>query len=262
MRKPSNLPKRPRSCCGRIETLASPRTTNEYRESLPNARNRNVTYLRSFSESLPKQGWNAPGSRSPQDRSLRNQADLCAKKELGWKSVGEQHDLVVRTKGALQNHEKRPDTEVAKDLAGDRSAVHIPEPSSNLATKQNIHRAEHNDTLKNEPPVKPQERLPDPPVETGKDLGVSLHSVLSIRTRAQIMSRKPFQPAPHFGRVEKRIMEKEDEALEAMVSKKRNRRAKITKTLVQSAIVAETPEIIQSNSSFKPTPSRFLESGQ
>ena len=151
---------------------------------------------------------------------------------------------------------------MTKDSAGDKSVVHIPESSSNLATEQNIRGTEHNDTLKNEPPVKPQERLPDPPIETGKDLGVSLDSVLSIRTKAQILSRKPFQPAPHFSRVEKRIMEREDEALQAMASKKRNRRAKITETLVQSANIAETTKMIRSDSSFKPTPSRFMESGQ
>ena len=52
MRKPSNLPERRHSCCGRIETL--------------------------------------------------------------------QHTLVLQTKGALQNHEKRPDAEVTKDSAGDK----------------------------------------------------------------------------------------------------------------------------------------------
>lgn len=172
--------------------------------------------------------------------------------------MDEQHAVVVQRTRALQNHEKRPDAAAISDSAGDGSVVHAADSNSNLATEQNIHGAECDNNLKNEPPVKRQEKLPDPPVESGEELGVSLDSVLPIRMRAQIPSRKSLQITPHSSRVEKRIMEREDEELEAVLSKKTYRRAKITTTFAQSAIVTETTKTLRSNLSFKPTPSRFL----
>lgn len=155
-------------------------------------------------------------------------------------------------------------SESKSDLATEQN-VHVvehaetskKEPQSNLATEQNVHVAEHDETSKHELPAKPKESLPDPPIKAGMELKVSLQMVLPIRTKPQILSRKPLQTAPHFARAEKRIMEREDEELEAMVCRKTKRRIRITTTSTQSAIIVETAKILHPNVSFKPVPSRF-----
>ena len=195
----------------------------------------------------------------PDLRSIK-QAHIRAKKELGGESVDEKHAVGGRTEVAPENHEKGPDAGATTDLADDRSVDHASEPKSNLPTEQNVHVAERDETSKNEPPAKPQEKLPDPPIQAGMELVVSLQMFLPIRTRTQILSRKPLQTAPHFARGEKRIMEREEEELEGMVCRKTKRRIRIITTSAQSAIIVETGKTLQSNLSFKPIPSRFHES--
>ena len=259
-RKPSDLPERPDNRSGCIETSASHGTTNGCGERLPKARGPKVTSLRSFFDSTSKPGLKALRSQSCPDLRSIKQAHLRAMKVLGGEFVDEKHAVGGPTEVALENHEKGPDAEVTTDLADDRSVDHASEPKSNLATEQNVHVAEHDETSKNEPPGKPQKRLPDPPIKAGIELEASLQMFLPIRTRTQTLSRKHLQTAPHFTRAEKRILEREDKELEAMVCRKTKRRIRITTTSAQSAIAAETIKNFQSNLSFKPIPSRFHES--
>ena len=201
-------------------------------------------------------------SQSCPDLSSVKQAHLRAKEELGGESVDNKHAVGVQTEAGPDNHGKGPDTGVTSDSADNRSVDHASEPKSNLDTEQNVHVVERDEISKNEPPFKPQGKLPDTPIKTGIELEVSLQGFLPIRTRAQNLDRKPSQIAPHFARREKRIMEKEDENLGALVSRKTKRRSRITTTSAQSAIIVETTETLQSSLSFKPTPSRFHELSQ
>ena len=201
-------------------------------------------------------------SQSCPDLSSVERAHLHAKKELGGNPVDEKHAVGVQTEAGPESHGKGPDARVTSDSADNRSVDHASEPESNLATEQNVHVAERDETSKNEPPVKPQEKLPDPSIKTGIQLEVSLQTFLPIRTRAQILGRKPLQITPHFARGEKRIVEREDENSEAMVSRKTKRRSRIITTSAQSTIIVETTELLQSDLSFKPTPSRFHELSQ
>ena len=200
-------------------------------------------------------------SQSCPDLSSVEPEHLHAKKELGGNPVDEKHAVGVQTEVAPENDGKGPDVRVASDSVDDRSVDHASEPKSNLATEQNVHVAERDEISKKKPAVKPQEKLPDPPIKAGMELKVSLQMFLPIRTRAQILGLKPLQIAPHFARGEKRIVEKEDENLEAMVSRKTKRRSRIIRTSARSAIIVETTKTLQSNLSFKPTPSRFHELG-
>ena len=192
------------------------------------------------------------------DLSLIKQAHHRAEEELGGGFVDEKHAVGVQTGVTLECHEERPDTEVTSDSADIRSVDHAFEPTSNLVTEQISHGAERNDFSKDEPPIKPEEKVADPPVEIGMELGASLQKVLPIRKRAQIQSRKPLQIASHFVRVEKRIMEREDEELEAVVTRKTKRRVKVTTISAQAPIIVEEKtKTDQSNSSSEFAPSRF-----
>ena len=259
-RKPSNLPEIPHSRSGCIETSAGYGTTNGCGERLPKARGPKVTNPRSFFDSTSKPGLKTLRSQSCPDLRSIEQVHLRAIKELGGESVDEKHAVGGRMEVGPENHEKGPDAGVTIGLADDRSVDHASERKSNLATEQNVHVAEHDETLKNEPPGKPQEKLPEPPIKAGMGLEASLQIFLPIRTRTQTLSPKPLQTAPHSARAEKRILEREDEELEAIVCRKTKRRIRITTTSAQSAIIVETAKTFQSNLSFKPIPSRFHES--
>ena len=179
---------------------------------------------------------------------------------MGGESVEEKHAVEGRTEVAPEIREKGPDPGVTTDLADGGSVDDASEPKSNLATEQNIHVTGYDETLKNEPPAKPQETLPDPPIKVGMELKVSLQMVLPIRTKSRTLCRKPLQTAPHFPRAKKRIMEREDEESEAMVCRKTKRRIRIITTSAQSAIIVEAAKALQSKLSFRPIPSRFHES--
>ena len=259
-RKRSNLPERPHSRSGPIETSADHGTTNERSGRFPKARGPEVANPSSLFDPTPNPGLKTLRSQSCPDLRSIKQAHLPAINELGRKSVGENHAVGGRTEVAPEDYEKGPDAGATTNLANDKSAEHASEPESSLATEQNVHVVEHDETSKNEPRAKPQENLPDPPVKAGMELGVSLQMSLPIRTRTLILSRKPLQTAPRFARAEKRPMEREDEELEALVCRKTKRRITITRISALSAIIVETAKTLQSNLSFKPIPSRFHES--
>ena len=260
--KPSGLPERPRSCSGRIEILASHKPLNEYKQSLPNAQGPKVASLRSLFESIFKQGLKPTRPQSLPGPSPVKQLYLRASEELDRASIDKQHAIRVQTEGTLQDHDKRPDAEVTSDTPDGRSVVHASESKSNPVTGQNVHEPECDETSKNEPPMELKEKLPDPPVKFGKKLPVSFEAVVPIRTRSQNLGRNPLQVASHLTRVEKRMTEREEEELEAMVSRKTKRRFKITTTSAQSTIVAETRKPFQYDSSFTPAPPRFWESSE
>ena len=261
-RKRSNLPERPHSRSGPIETSADCGTTNERSGRLPEARGPEVTNPRDLFDSTLNPGLRTFRSQSCPDLRSIKQAHLPAIKELRGKSVGDKHAVGGRTEVAPEDYEKGPGAGATTDLANDRSAKRASEPESNLATEHNVHVLEHDEASKNEPPVKPQEKLPDPPIKAGMELGVSLQMALPLRTRTLIVSQKPLQTAARFARAAKRPMEREDEELEAMVCRKTKRRITITRSSALSATIVETAKTLQSNLSFIPIPSRFHESSQ
>ena len=260
-RNSSSLLEKPPSRSGCTEASAGHGTTNECSESLSNTRGPDeVASSRCLFDPTSKPGLEALRSQSCPDLRSIHQAHVRAKKELGGESVEEKHTVGGRTEVAPENHGTGPDAGVTTDLAGDISVDHASEQKSNLAIEQNVHVVEHGETSNNEPPTNPQEPLPAPPTKVGMELKVSLQMVLSIRMKTQILSQKPLQTAPDFARAEKRIMETEDEELEAMVCRRTKRRIRTTTSSAQSAIIVERAKTLQCNLSFKPIPSRFHES--
>ena len=234
---------------------------NDCRERLSNAQGPKVTNLRSLFETLSKPGLKAPKPQNFPYISPTKQAHLGANEELDGKSVDEKRAVGVRIEAALEDHEKGPTADVKSKSSDERPVDHAPKPEFNRASEKDVHGAKPDGTSKNGTPVKPQEKLLDPPIKSDLERGALIHMDLPVRTRVEVAGQKVVQIATHSARVEKRVVEKEDDELEPVVSKKTKRRIKITRDSAQSTIVVEeTTKTPQSNLSVNSSPSHFQES--
>ncbi len=243
--KPSDLPETRLGCSGCVEALASDR------RSLPYAQDSKVAILGSFFESFPNQGLKPPRPKRLLDLSPFKEVVLRGSEESNGASLEKQYAIGAQMKTVPQVHENGPDPEVLSQSPTRKSLVHTSEPKCNSVTEHIIYKPECDDTFRGEPLVKHAEKLPDSPINSSKALPVSSGIVLSVRTRSQSLGRKTMQVGTQPIRVGKRMTDRENEDLEAVVSRKPKRRFKTITPIQSITVVSHTP-----------TPSRSWESSE